>query len=212
MVSILKYQSLNSEFSRKTSEALTRDIFASSFAFYTCCCTNLVQQLLNFQGQFCCKKDYQVLSQVQTDATTPKIVGQQIWEQLRPCVGSGVQRRMQQLPTMLAYHACWSITRSYCVAVSKETMSKARLCPQQCWKSFKNGPNIIVLLCGDHGAKEMLAQKFDQFQTLRNNTQQHSTTCNRGCKRMQHVHVQQCWELLTNNVASGIYFLKTIAA
>ena len=35
-------------------------------------------------------------------------------------------------------------------------MSKARLCPQQCWKSFKIGPNIIVLLCGDHGAKEML--------------------------------------------------------
>ena len=48
MVSILKYQSLNSEFSRKTSEARTRDIFASSIEFYTSCCTYLVQQLLNF--------------------------------------------------------------------------------------------------------------------------------------------------------------------
>ena len=28
---------------------------------------------------------------------------------------------MQQLPTVLAHHGCWSITRSYCVAVSKET-------------------------------------------------------------------------------------------
>ena len=56
MVSILKYQSLNSEFSRKTSEARTRDIFASSLAFYTCCCTNLVQQLLNFLGTILLQK------------------------------------------------------------------------------------------------------------------------------------------------------------
>ena len=30
---------------------------------------------------------------------------------------------------------------------------------------------------------ELLAEKFDRFQTLRNNTQQHPTTCNRVCKR-----------------------------
>ena len=34
---------------------------------------------------------------------------------------------------------------------------------------------------------ELLAEKFDRFQTLRNNTQQHPTTCNRVCKRTQHV-------------------------
>ena len=47
---------------------------------------------------------------------------------------------------------------------------------------------------------ELLAEKFDRLQTLRNNTQQHpdiqhvqtDTTCN----------IQQCWELLANNVAS----------
>ena len=33
-------------------------------------------------------------------------------------------------------------------------------------------------------------KNFDQSQTLRNNSQQHATTCN----------IQQCWELLTNNV------------
>jgi len=34
---------------------------------------------------------------------------------------------------------------------------------------------------------ELLAEKFDRFQTLRNDTQQHPTTCNRVCKRTQHV-------------------------
>ena len=32
-----------------------------------------------------------------------------------------------------------------------------------------------------------LAEKFDRFQILRFNTQQHPTTCNRVCKRTQHV-------------------------
>ena len=39
--------------------------------------------------------------------------------------------------------------------------------------------------------------KFDRFQTLGNNTQQHSTTCNRVYKRTQHVitsnKVESCW-------------------
>ena len=34
---------------------------------------------------------------------------------------------------------------------------------------------------------ELLTEKFDRFQTLRNNTQQHPTTCNRVCKQTQHV-------------------------
>ena len=45
---------------------------------------------------------------------------------------------------------------------------------------------------------ELLAEKFDRFQTLRNNIQQPDATCN----------IQQCWELLANNVASvctGLY-------
>ena len=42
---------------------------------------------------------------------------------------------------------------------------------------------------------ELLAEKFDQFQTLRYNMQQGAqtdATCN----------IQQCWELVANNVAS----------
>ena len=41
---------------------------------------------------------------------------------------------------------------------------------------------------------ELLAEKFDRFQTLRNNMQQGvetDATCN----------IQQCWELLANNTA-----------
>ena len=41
---------------------------------------------------------------------------------------------------------------------------------------------------------ELLAEKFDRFQTLRNNAQQHPTTCNKVCKRTQHV--------TSNNVGS----------
>ena len=41
---------------------------------------------------------------------------------------------------------------------------------------------------------ELLGEKFDWFQNLRNNTQQYPTTCNRVCKRTQHV--------TSNNVGS----------
>ena len=44
---------------------------------------------------------------------------------------------------------------------------------------------------------ELLVEKFDRFQTLRNNTRQHPTTCTRLCKRTRHptmlgVVGQQC--------------------
>ena len=46
---------------------------------------------------------------------------------------------------------------------------------------------------------ELLGEKFDQFQTLCNNSQQHPTTCNRVCKRTQHVtfnSVGSCWSTM----------------
>ena len=45
---------------------------------------------------------------------------------------------------------------------------------------------------------ELLAEKFDRFQTLRNNSQQHATGYANGAT----CNIQQCWELLVNNVAS----------
>ena len=41
---------------------------------------------------------------------------------------------------------------------------------------------------------ELFAQKFDRFQTLRNNIQQ-------GAQRDATCNIQQCWELLLNCVA-----------
>ena len=133
-----------------------------------------------------------VLGCVQTDATTT-IVGATMLEVVA-CVLAAVCKRMQQLSTVLgpAVHRWKDTTHK-----SLSTMRNERAWPQQCWKSCANWSNIVALRFCDHGTKEMLgvlAEKFDRFQTLRNNTQQHPTTCNRVCKRTQHV--------TSNNVGS----------
>ena len=54
---------------------------------------------------------------------------------------------------------------------------------------------------------ELLAEKFDRFQTLRNNTQQHPTTCNRVCKRTQRLtsnNVGSCWPTMLRPFAGGL--------
>ena len=89
----------------------------------------------------------------------PRLFGPTVGPTMLGVVASvlaGVCKRMQQFPAMLAYHACWSITRSYCVAVSKEIVCNERAWPQQCWKSCANGSSIVALRFGDHGTKEML--------------------------------------------------------
>ena len=67
-------------------------------------------------------------------------------------------------------------------------MCNAFAWPQQCWKSCANGSNIVVrhvsATTEQKKCWELLAQKFDQFQTLRNTSQQFPTpvqtdaTCN----------------------------------
>ena len=72
----------------------------------------------------------------------------------------------------------------------------------------------------------MLDQKFDRFQTLRSNSQQHAGAT--GSNTQEHVtrsanaaglnvtcNIQQCWELLANIVASDymeLLFLSTRSA
>ena len=54
---------------------------------------------------------------------------------------------------------------------------------------------------------ELLAEKFNRFQTLRNNAQQHPTTCNRVCKRTQHVtfnNVGTWWPTMLRPFARGL--------
>ena len=58
------------------------------------------------------------------------------------------------------------------------------------------GPNRVERAVQGTNLKkfgELLTQKFDRVKTLRNNSQQHVTTCNRVCKR-------------TCASASGVFF------
>ena len=91
-----------------------------------------------------------------------------------------------------------------------QTMCTARAWPQKCWKSCADGSYIVALRFGDHGTKEMLgvvAQKIDKFQTLRNNSKKHATTCNRVCKRTQHVasnNAGSCWPRMLRPFSRGL--------
>ena len=60
---------------------------------------------------------------------------------------------------------------------------------------------------------ELLTEKFDRIQTLRNNMQQHATTCNnmqQGVQTDTTCNIQQCWELLANNVSFVFAGLKEL--
>ena len=89
-------------------------------------------------------------------------------------------------------------------------MRYERAWPQQCWKSCANRSNIVGLRLAITEQKkccELLAEKFDRFQTLHNNTQQHPTTCNRVCKRTQHVtsnNAGSCGPTMLHPFARGL--------
>ena len=70
---------------------------------------------------------------VQTDATTPNIVGPTMLGVVASVLAV-VCKRMQQLPTILgpAVHRGKDTTHK-----TLETMCHARAWPQQCWKSFR---------------------------------------------------------------------------
>ena len=94
------------------------------------------------------------LRYLQTDATTPNIVGPTMLGVVASVLAV-VCKRMQQLPTILGPvgHRGKDTTHK-----TLETMCHARAWPQQCWKSFScaNGSNIVALRFNDHGTKEML--------------------------------------------------------
>ena len=84
-------------------------------------------------------------------------------------------------------------------------MRNERAWPQQCWKSCANGSNIVALRFGDHGTKEMLGVVGWKVWPVSNFAQQHATTSNnmqQGVQTDATCNIQQCWELLVNNVAS----------
>ena len=108
-----------------------------------------------------------------------------------------VYKRMQQLPAMLGatVHRVKDKTHKTLVSVCN-----ARTKPQQCWESCATDQTLLRYALA-------MTQKFDKFQILRNNFQQHTTTCSRQvCKRTQHVtsnSVGSCWPTKLRPFAQG---------
>ena len=91
-----------------------------------------------------------------------------------------------------------------------ETIYNAPACPQQCWKICANGSDPTLFRYASTITErkkcwELLARKFDQFQTSCNNSQQI-----RVCKRTQHAtpsNVGSCWPTMLRpslSVCSGL--------
>ena len=84
-------------------------------------------------------------------------------------------------------------------------MRNERAWPQQYWKSCASRSNIVALCFGDHGTKEMLGVVGWKVWLVSNFARQHATTSNnmqQGVQTDATCYIQQCWELLVNNVAS----------
>ena len=129
----------------------------------------------------------------------PTLLRQQCRELLRACwqwSANGCNNSQQ----------CWDLQ---CIVGRIQPISLCKPCvmsvrgPNNVGRAVQTDPTLLRYASAITEQKkcwELLAEKFDRFQTLRNNTQQHPTTCNRVCKRMQHV--------ISNNVASlcmGLY-------
>ena len=124
-------------------------------------------------------------------------------------VGSGVQR-MQQLPTSLgpAVHrgkiqpiSLWNP----CVISMRGPNNVGRTVRKNC----ATDPTLLPYASAITEQKkcwELLSEKSDRFQTSRNNTQPRPTTCNRVCKRTQHVtsnNVGSYWPTMFRPFARG---------
>ena len=113
---------------------------------------------------------------MQTDTTTPNIVA----------------------PTMLGVVVC------VLAVVCKRMQQMSVRGPNNVGRAVETDPTLLryaSVITEQKKCWELLAEKFDRFQTLRNNMQQGvqtDATCN----------IQQCWELSVNNVASVCTYLK----
>ena len=129
------------------------------------------------------------------------------------CVLAVVCKRMQQLPTMLG------------PAVHRGRIQPISLCkpcvmcvlgPNSVGGVVQTDPTLLryaPAITEQKKCWELLPEKFDRFQTLRNNTQQHPTTCNRVCKRTQHVtanNVGSCWPTMLRPFARGLTILTVL--
>ena len=136
-------------------------------------------------------------------------------------------KRTQQLPTLL--HACWQWFANGCnnsqqcwdlqgivgriqpISLCKPYVMSVRG-PNNVGRAVQTDLTLLRYASAITEQKrcwELLAEKFDRFQTLCNNTQQHPTSCNRVCKRTQHVtsnNVGSCWPTMLRPFARGLRF------
>ena len=141
---------------------------------------------------------------MQTDATTPNIVA----------------------PTMLGVVAC--VFRQWCANGCNNPqllqcivgrIQPIRHCKQcvmrvhganNVGRAVQTDPTLLryaSAITEEKNCWELLAETIDRFQTSRFNTQQHPTTCNRMCKRTQHVtsnNVGSCWPTMLRPFARGL--------
>ena len=85
---------------------------------------------------------------------------------------------------------------------------------------FHTVPSSFVLHCTCKRTQQFTmlhlfawGKKFDRFQTLRNNSQQHATICNRVCKRTEHAtsnSTGSCWPTLSRPFTKVFYRSKLL--
>ena len=148
-------------------------------------------------------------------------------------VNKAACKRTQQLPTLLAQQcwellpACWQWCANgcnnfqqcwdlQCIVGRIQTISLCKPCvmsvrgPNNVGRAVQTDPTLLRYASAITEQKkcwELLAEKFDRFQTLRSNTQQHLTTCNRVCKRTQCVtsnDVGSCWPTMLRTFLRGL--------
>ena len=123
----------------------------------------------------------------------PTLLRQQCWELLGECWQWCANRCNN-------FQQCWDL---HCIVGRIQPISLCKPCVVACaapmmleelCKRIQHCCATLRAITEQKKSWELLAEKFHWFQTLRNNTQQHPTTCNRVCKRTQHV--------TSNNVGS----------
>ena len=87
------------------------------------------------------------------------------------------------------FQRCWLITR---VGLPREIIALLSL------RAVQTDATLLSYALWSRRREDFLAQKFDRFQILRNN----SNNMQQGVHTDATCNIQQCWELLANNVAS----------
>ena len=140
----------------------------------------------------------------------PTLLRQQCWELLHPCwqwCANGCNNSQQ----------CWDLQ---CIVGRIQPISLCKPCvmstcgPNKVGRAVQMDPTLLrdaLVITEQKKCWESLAEKFDRFQTLHNNTQQHRTIMQQGVEMDVTCNIQQCWELLANNVVSVCTGLKRIS-